>query len=57
MAVLVTRGWERWRARLDRQLAWLPFDWRLLAPFFLLGAAGGGLAFLWFLVFVVGPAV
>ena len=25
---VVVTGWSRWRARLDRQLAWLPFDWR-----------------------------
>jgi len=42
---------------MDRWLSWLPFDWRLLAPLFLLGVAAGVGVFGWFLVFVVGRMV
>ena len=42
---------------MDRWLYWLPFDWRLLAPFFLLGVVAGVGVFGWFLVFVVGRMV
>ena len=48
------RCWPRWRSRLDRQLAWLPVDWRLLAPFFLLGAAAGAIAILWLFAVALG---
>lgn len=44
-----------WRGLLDRLR--LPFDWRLLAPAFWLGAAAGFGALLWFVVFVAGPMV
>ena len=36
------------------RLRWLPFDWRLLAPFFLLGSAAGVYVLLWFLIVVAG---
>ena len=46
-----------WSEKLDRSLRWLPFDWRLLTPFFLLGAAAGVLLLGWFVVFVAGRGV
>ena len=36
------------------RLRWLPFDWRLLTPFFLLGSAAGMCVLLWFLIVVAG---
>ena len=41
----------RWPAT---PLAWLPVDWRLLAPFFLLGAAAGAIAILWLFAVALG---
>ena len=46
-----------WSETLDRRLRLLPFDWRLLAPFFLAGAAAGVLLLGWFVVFVAGRGV
>ena len=43
-----------WSELLDRSLRFLPFDWRLLAPFFLAGAAAGVLLLAWFVVIVAG---
>lgn len=40
--------------KLDGHLRWLPFDWRLLAPFFLFGSAAGVCVLLWFLIVVAG---
>ena len=59
MAVpLLTAASRRvWRQVLDRHSAWLPFDWRLLAPVFLAGAVAGFAALLWALVFIAGPLV
>lgn len=45
---------RNWSEMLDRRLRFLPFDWRLLAPFFLAGAAVGVLLLGWFVVFVAG---
>ncbi len=45
---------QKWSEKLDRRLGWMPFDWRLLAPFFLLGTTAGMAVFLWFLVIVAG---
>ena len=42
---------------LDRRLRFLPFDWLLLAPFFLAGAAAGVLLLGWFVIFVAGRGV
>ena len=43
-----------WSEQLDGRLRWLPFNWRLLAPFFLLGSAAGVCVLLWFLIVVAG---
>ncbi len=44
-------------ADFERLFAWLPFDWRWLLAGWALGFAAGVLVVLWFLVFIVGPAV
>lgn len=57
-ASLLTRsGRRQWSDWLDRRLDWLPFDWRLLAPFFLLGGFAGIAFWAWALIFVVRPMV
>ena len=55
--LLSRKSRQAWSRALDRRLGGLPFDWRLLAPFFLAGYAAGLGGVLWFLVFVAGPMV
>ena len=43
-----------WSEKLEGRLRWLPFDWCLIAPFFLLGSAPGVCVLLWFLIVLTG---